>query len=98
MTAIVSRERAKATALTGAAGVLLLMAAFVMMLAAAPKQAQHRPAAPPVTQLTTDLCRQLTPGNASTSARACLAGPSAPSAWAEPYPPGRGSRLPTAAR
>ena len=36
MTAVVSREHAKATCLTGAAGVLMLAVAFVMMVLAAP--------------------------------------------------------------
>jgi len=36
MTAVVSRERAKATWLTGAAGLLILAVAFVMMACAAP--------------------------------------------------------------
>jgi hypothetical protein len=39
MTAILSRERAKATWLLGAAGVVMLAAAFVMMVCAAPTQA-----------------------------------------------------------
>jgi hypothetical protein len=43
MTAVVSRERAKATYLTGVTGVLLLAVAFVMMVVAAPVQAHHRP-------------------------------------------------------
>jgi hypothetical protein len=90
MTAIVSRERARKTALTGAAGLLLLMAAIVMMVAAAPTQAQHRsdgPAGPPAVELTTDLCHQLTSSSASTTVRACLVGPAAPSARAKAYPP-----------
>ena len=90
MTAIVSRERARATALTGVAGLLLLMAAIVMMVAAAPAQVHHRasgPAGSPAVELTTDLCHQLTSSSASTAVRACLAGPVAPSAWAEAYTP-----------
>jgi hypothetical protein len=90
MTAIVSRERARTTALTGAAGLLLLMAAIVMMVAAAPAQVHHRsysPAQPPAVELTTDLCHQLTSSSASTTVRACLVGPAAPSAWAEAYTP-----------
>jgi hypothetical protein len=43
MTAVVSRERAKATWLTGLAGLLLLAAAFVMMACAAPSLAHARP-------------------------------------------------------
>lgn len=90
MTAIVSRERARTTALTGAAGLLLLMVAVVMMVAAAPTQVHHRspgPAKPAVVELTTDLCHQLTSRSASTTVRACLAGPAALSAWADAYTP-----------
>jgi hypothetical protein len=43
MTAVVSRERAKATWLTAAAGLLILAAAFVMMACAAPSLASPRP-------------------------------------------------------
>ncbi len=57
MTAVVSRERAKATCLTGAAGVLMLAVAVVMMVMAAPGQV-HGAAKPPVTQLTTDVGHQ----------------------------------------
>ncbi|MBV9094763.1 MAG: hypothetical protein JO132_12955 [Streptosporangiaceae bacterium] len=39
MSAIVSGERARATWLTGAAGLLLITAAFVMMVVAAPSRA-----------------------------------------------------------
>ncbi len=56
MTAVVSRERAKATCLTGAAGVLMLAIAFVMMVVAAPG---HVPSQPPAVQLTTDVGHQL---------------------------------------
>jgi hypothetical protein len=42
MTAMVSRERAKATWLTGVAGLLILAAAFVMMACAAPSLAHTR--------------------------------------------------------
>jgi hypothetical protein len=90
MTAIVSRERARTAALTGAAGLLLLMAAIVMMVVAAPTLVHHGsngPAGPPAVELTTDLCHQLTSSSASTTVRACLAGPAAPSAWAEAYTP-----------
>ena len=61
MTAVVSRERAKATCLTGAAGVLMLAVAFVMMVVAAPGHVQSRPdgaAMPPAVQLTTDVGHQ----------------------------------------
>jgi hypothetical protein len=43
MTAVVSRERAKATWLTGVVGLVILTAAFVMMACAAPSQAHQRP-------------------------------------------------------
>jgi hypothetical protein len=78
MTAVVSRERAKATYLTGAAGVLMLAIAFVMMVVAAPGHLQGRPhgaARPSTAQLTTDLCHQLTSRSDSATVRACRAGP-----------------------
>ena len=43
MTAVVSRERAKATWLSGVAGLVILAAAFVMMACAAPSLAHPRP-------------------------------------------------------
>jgi hypothetical protein len=79
MSAIVSQERAKATWLTGAAGLALLMAAFVMMLVAAPAQLHQRPpgpAAPSAVRLTADPCRQLTSRSEPTTVRTCLVGPS----------------------
>ena len=45
MTAAVSREHAKATWLTGVAGLVILAAAFVMMACAAPSLAHPRPPA-----------------------------------------------------
>ena len=42
MTAVVSRERARATWLTGVAGLVILAVAFVMMACAAPSQALPR--------------------------------------------------------
>lgn len=87
MTAIVSRERARNTWLTGAAGLLLLGVAFMMMIAAAPAHAHHRPHIPLQSRVTTDLCRQLTSRIDSTTVRTCLTGPAAPSAWAEAYTP-----------
>jgi hypothetical protein len=83
---MVSRKRAKATYLTGAAGVLLLAAAFVMMVVAAPGHAQGS-AKPSVAQLTTDVGHQLVPRSDSARVRACRAGPAADSAWAEAYVP-----------
>jgi hypothetical protein len=43
MAAIVVRERARATWLTGAVGLLILAAAFVMMACAAPSLVHARP-------------------------------------------------------
>ena len=43
MTAVVSRERAQATWLTGLVGLVILAAAFVMMACAAPSLASSRP-------------------------------------------------------
>jgi len=43
MTAVISRERAKATWLTGVAGLVILAAALVMMACAAPSLARPRP-------------------------------------------------------
>ncbi len=88
MTAVVSRERAKATCLTGAAGVLMLAVAVVMMAVAAPGHVQsrpHDPAAPPAVQLTTDVGHQFTSRSDSARMRARRAGPAADSAWAEAY-------------
>ncbi len=90
MTAVVSPERAKATCLTGAAGVLMLAIAFVMMVVAAPGHLQVRPhgaAKSSTAQLTTDVCHQLTSRSDSATVRACRAGPLADSAWAEVHVP-----------
>jgi hypothetical protein len=90
MTAVVSRERAKATYLTGAAGVLMLAIAFVMMVMAAPGHLQGRPhgvAKPSTVQLTTDVCHQLTSRSDSATVRACWAGPFGERAWAKAYVP-----------
>ena len=90
MTAVVSREHAKATCLTGAAGMLLLAVAVVMMVVAAPAQVHGRTpglAKSSAVQLTTDVCHQLTPRSNSATARACQAGPAADSARAETYVP-----------
>jgi hypothetical protein len=43
MTAVVSRERAKATWLSGVVGLVILALAFVMMACAAPSLAHPRP-------------------------------------------------------
>jgi hypothetical protein len=76
MTAVVSRERARATCLTGAAGVLLLAVAFVMMMVAAPGYGGgrlHGFAKPSAVQLTSDVCHQLTARSDSAAVRACRA-------------------------
>ncbi len=64
MTAVVSRERAKATYLTGAAGALMLAVALVMMVLAAPGHGAGL-AKPSTAQLTTDVGHQLTPRTTS---------------------------------
>ena len=90
MTAVVSRERARATGLTGAAGVLMLVVAVVMMIVAAPAHVHHRahgPAKTSASQLTSDVCRHLTARSDSTTVRVCRAGPSTDSAWVEAYVP-----------
>jgi len=43
MTAVLSRERAKATWLSGVAGLIILAVAFVMMACAAPSLTHPRP-------------------------------------------------------
>ena len=57
MTAVVSRERARTTGLTAAAGVLMLAVAFVMMVVAAPGHAHVRvqQAKPSAVRLTDDV-------------------------------------------
>ena len=57
MTAVISRERARTTGLTAAAGALMLAVAFVMMVVAAPGPGHVRvhPAQPSVVQVTTDV-------------------------------------------
>jgi hypothetical protein len=77
MTAVVSREHARATCLTGAAGVLLIAVAIVMMVVAAPAHGHGRLtgfAKPAATQLTSDVCHRLTSTSHSATARACRAG------------------------
>ena len=89
MTAVVSRERAARTGVTAAAGALMLAVAFVMMVVAAPGHGHVRvqQAKPSAAQLATDVCHQLTSRSDSATARACRAGPSAESAWADAYVP-----------
>ena len=75
MTAVVSRERARTTGLTAAAGVLMLAVAFVMMVVAAPAHGHvpaHR-AKPSAVRLETDACHQLTSRGDSPAVRACQA-------------------------
>jgi hypothetical protein len=86
MTAVVSRSRSKSTWLTGAAGLLLLSVAFVMMVYAAPKARAplHSTTTPATTQSVTMWCGQSTPSRDSATARACRLGPSALSAWTRP--------------
>jgi len=57
MTAVVSRERARTTGLTAAAGVLMLAIAFVMMVVAAPGHGhvQAHSAKPAAVRLVTDV-------------------------------------------
>jgi len=96
MSAVVSRERARATCMTGAAGVLLLAVAFMMMMVAAPAQGQgrlHGLSKPSAIQLITDVCHQLTSRSDSTTVRACRAGPAAVRAWAEAYVPSMTSEI-----
>jgi hypothetical protein len=92
MTAIVSRERARGTYLTSAAGLLLLAVAVVMMFAAAPRldhhlAAGHTAAKSTSAQLTAHLSHQVAFSSDSASARACRAGPWALRACAEAYTP-----------
>ena len=75
MTAVVSRERAARTGLTAAAGVLMLVVAFVMMVVAAPGHAHIRvqQAKPSAVRLTDDTCHRLTSRGDSPAVRACQA-------------------------
>ena len=86
---MISRERARTTGLTAAAGVLMLAVAFVMMIVAAPGHGPVRAhlARSSAVRLTTDVCHQLTSRSDSATVRACRAGPSAESAWADAYVP-----------
>lgn len=86
MTAVVSRSRWKSTWLTGAAGLLLLSAALVMMVCAAPKVRAPLPASttPAATKSVTMWCGQSAQSTNRAKVRACLLGPSALSAWTRP--------------
>jgi hypothetical protein len=88
MTAVVSREHARGAYLTGAAGIVMIAIAAMMMVVAAPGHAAAAgrgaaPARPASVQLATDVCHRLTARSDSATVRACLAGPSAVSAWAD---------------
>jgi hypothetical protein len=92
MTAVVSREHARGAYLTGAAGIVMIAIACVMMVVAAPGHAsapghEAGPAKPAAVQLATDVCHRLTSRSDSATVRACLAGPSAVGAWTEAYVP-----------
>jgi hypothetical protein len=90
MTAVVSREHARTTCLTGAAGLLMIVIAVVMMIAAAPGHGHGQAdvvAKPAAAQVTSDVCHRLMSRSDSATVRACLAGPSAVSAWADAYVP-----------
>ena len=75
---MISRERARTTGLTAAAGVLMLAVAFVMMIVAAPGHGPVRAhlARSSAVRLTTDVCHQLTSKSDSPAVRACRARPS----------------------
>lgn len=78
------------TCLTGAAGLLMLAIACIMMVVAAPAHVHARlqdSGKPSAVQLTTDVCHQLTSRSDSTTVRACLAGPAAHRTPADAYLP-----------
>lgn len=80
MTAVVSREHARVTCLTGAAGMLMIAAAVVMMIAAAPGRGHAQAAVavkPAVAQAASDVCHRLTSRSDSATVRACPPGPPA---------------------
>jgi hypothetical protein len=88
MTAVVSRERARTTCLTGAAGVLMIAIAVVMMVVASPGQGPSlaRGLGQPATaRIATDVCHRFTSRSDSATVRACPSGPSAAGAWADPF-------------
>jgi hypothetical protein len=89
MTAVVSKSRLKQTWLTGAAGLLLLAAALVMMVCSAPtaRARLHAGVTRPATESVTSFCGQPASGGDPAKARACRLGPSALSAWTKPYIP-----------
>jgi hypothetical protein len=83
MTAVVSRSRAKSTWLTGAAGLLILAAAFTMMICAAP--VTRTPLHATTTQSVTTRCGQQPSGQDPARVRACQVDPSTLSALTKPY-------------
>jgi hypothetical protein len=88
MTAVVSKSRSKSTWLTGAAGLLILAAALVMMVWSAPtaRTPRNAGATRPVAESVTSFCGQQDSAGHPAKARPCQLGP-ALSAWTEPYPP-----------
>jgi len=75
MAAVVSRERAKGTWLTGLAGLVILAVAFVMMACAAPSLAHLRPHGPTVQSASVSTFSLITwNGPASGAGRARQAG------------------------
>ena len=72
---MVSRERARTTGLTAAAGVLMLAIASVMMIVAAPGHGPVRAhlARSSAVRLATDVCHQLTSKGDSPAVHACQA-------------------------
>jgi len=87
MTAIVSGSRSKSTWLTGAAGLLVLAAAFVMMACAAPTAHEplHGHATRSATESVTTFCGHSASGGNPARVRPCVIGPSELSAWTKPY-------------
>jgi hypothetical protein len=69
---------------------LMIAIAVVMMIAAAPGHGPGQASAvtkPAAAQVVSDVCHLLTSRSDSATVRACLAGPSAVSAWADAYVP-----------
>jgi hypothetical protein len=89
MTAVVSKSRSTSTWLTGAAGLLILAAAFVMMVWAAPtaRAPVHGGATRPATESVFSFCGHPVSGGEPAKARACRLVPVALSAWTKPYAP-----------
>lgn len=83
MTAVISRSRAKSTWLTGAAGLLILAAAFTMMVCAAP--GTRTPLHATTTQSVTTRCGQQPSGQDPARVQTCQVDPSTLSAWTKPY-------------